>query len=997
MGNINEIFQDYLTAHTEKEPINFQPLLEKYPELKAPLEKKIKAYQQILQTLQPEDPAKQESPLIGREIGGCKLLRVIGQGGMGVAYLGRQEKLNRNVVVKVLRPFAVDNQALKERFLRESRIIGRLNHPNIVPVFDVGEAEGSFYIVMKHVEGIPLSDLILRIAKTDRSSLRMKELLEMAFPDSPNKERMLVAKTPTEFFCEMVDQVADAVQHAHDDGVIHRDLKPSNIIIQPDGTPILLDFGLSHDEVEQNLTVTGEFLGTPVFSAPELFLKKKEGDLRQLDVYSLGVTLYELLTGYAPYEGENLFEIYNNIRKKEPFRPSQRWKKIPRDLETILLKCIEKDPGSRYKTVCEFSDDIKCFLNYEPITAKPTPLYGVIFRKIRRNPVPAALTLTLLMAVVFSTFTLVSHIKSKNRERLSEMRRLIGQTEQGVEWGYVTPEVLAKIEQAVSLSNNHIEALRAAAKAYCKTDQGEMCVKYNLKVLERVPLDQDAMINIGDSYVAQEKYDLALKHALSWIESDQTNWLPHLLSARVYLAQNQFDRARASIDRAIELEPNNEIIARMKGLICFQSNDEACAEEYFLKAWELNPGSSESAKALAGYYSLQRSSVTALPIIEKALTLNRFDPLLRKMYADNLLKVGRRSEALSEAVVLTTLRPETASNWITRADIEDELGLVSAALRSYELAETLSPDQITAEIKKTVCFYYINLNRLEKVKTCIEEGLRRYPENKDFELLHAYSDYLEKHYDEAFSQLSELVKVLPNDVIVLSLLSELYLKKGVTERAIEYANKALLLDRGSSIAIFALIKAYQKKGMGQKARSELKKAFKRGGEKYVVNELNLTFVAPFGWNKERERSVFSGTQELVEFKAPDEPPLMGRLQLRYQKAEPIDFEERLSKETFMHYLNSMSDSEDFKVNDLQTTFSEEDGQKIIEFRLYGVIDGEEGVGLGRWVVANGLFFQAMALLNNDAYFMYKDSVISSLGSLTIKNDPLPTVNRTNNY
>src|SRR3989338_9799337 len=195
MTDINTAFQEYLSENADKEPIDFGPLLQKFPHHRERLNKKIKAYQKLIGTLQDEKPEKEIPLLVGRKIGDCKLLRVLGQGGMGVVYLGRQEKLGRDVVVKVLRPFAVDNKALKERFLRESRTIGRLNNKNIVPVYDVGEQDGSFYIIMKYVAGLSVSEIINKLEKIDRSSLKMDHPVSL-LPDPSWSSALSHFKTP---------------------------------------------------------------------------------------------------------------------------------------------------------------------------------------------------------------------------------------------------------------------------------------------------------------------------------------------------------------------------------------------------------------------------------------------------------------------------------------------------------------------------------------------------------------------------------------------------------------------------------------------------------------------------------------------------------------------------------------------------------------------------------------------------------------------------------
>ncbi|MBI2336843.1 MAG: serine/threonine protein kinase [Deltaproteobacteria bacterium] len=424
---INTIFQSFIEKHADDElPIDFTPLLKQYTQFKDPLEKKIKAYQKIMGVFSDKDSSSKEKlpQQLGRVIGGCTLLKILGQGGMGVVYLARQEKLNRDVVVKVLRPFAVDNQALKERFLRESRTIGRLNHKNIVPVYDIGEEESSFYIIMKYVPGIPLNKLISSLAGKDRSILKIKDLTEAIannIEPSLAKSISINGKSPTEFFCNLITKVADAVQYAHDNGVIHRDIKPSNIIVEPNGNPVLLDFGLSHDEVEENLTVTGEFLGTPIYSAPETFLKNESHDNRQLDVYSLGVTLYEALTGNLPYEGNSIYEIYANIKNKEPVRPKSRWKNIPNDLETIISTSISKNIEYRYKTIFDLKNDLINFLDYLPIQAKP-PSYSYktkIWLKRRRKSISL---ITLLLAISLGSYLYFQKEITQSKKDLKQIQ-----------------------------------------------------------------------------------------------------------------------------------------------------------------------------------------------------------------------------------------------------------------------------------------------------------------------------------------------------------------------------------------------------------------------------------------------------------------------------------------------------------------------------------------------------------------------------------------------
>lgn len=430
--DINDIFQRYVSEHAEDTQINFDALLAQHPELREKLQKKIKAYFRVNALLQPDEAETTNHSLIGQVFGGCRIVKKIGQGGIGVAYLAIQENLNREVVLKILRPFAIDNPTLKERFKRESRIIAKLSHPNIVPVYDVGEENGSMFIVMKYVEGMSLEQLLKRIEKIQRSNLTVENLLSnlnLERQAATHSHALLSPATPTEFFCNVTLKICDAIQYAHDNGIIHRDIKPSNIIIDSTGNPILLDFGLSHDEIESALTLTSEYIGTPIYSAPELFENTTVKNSPQLDVYSLGITFYECLSGALPYRGNTFFEIVKQINKSEPVEPRKACDRIPQDLNTILLKAISKTLPYRYQTVDELRKDIYNFLNYLPITARRQSFVVRLFYFTRKRKssfylVMASLLLFIIGAIYHEDIN--QRLSSKNQEitRYEDQERL---------------------------------------------------------------------------------------------------------------------------------------------------------------------------------------------------------------------------------------------------------------------------------------------------------------------------------------------------------------------------------------------------------------------------------------------------------------------------------------------------------------------------------------------------------------------------------------------
>jgi serine/threonine protein kinase len=312
-----------------------------------------------------------------RRLGKFELLEELGQGSFGHVFRARDTELGRTVAIKLLRAGGLASREEVDRFVREARSAARLQHPGLVALYETGQTEeGAFYLVEEFVQGETLAAR-LRAGRPDYRQA-----------------------------AELVAAVADALDYAHRHGVVHRDVKPSNIQLDADGRPHLMDFGLAkHETDETPMTLEGQVLGTPAYGSPE----QARGESRRVDgrtdVYSLGVVLYELLTGERPFRG-NRQMLLLQVLHDEPRPPRQLNDKAPRDLETVCLKAMAKAPGRRYATARELADDLRRFLRGEPIRARPVGRAERLWRWCRRNPLAAGLLLAVSLSSAFGLWEL---------------------------------------------------------------------------------------------------------------------------------------------------------------------------------------------------------------------------------------------------------------------------------------------------------------------------------------------------------------------------------------------------------------------------------------------------------------------------------------------------------------------------------------------------------------------------------------------------------------
>ena len=481
----------------------------------------------------------------GRRFGRYEILATIGVGGMGVVYKARQLDLDRVIALKVLREGEGARDEQVERFRREAQAAAKLQHPNIVAIHEVGLEEGIHYFTMDFVEGETLHD-----------KLRRGEL-------SPPRDAARLLAT-----------IAHAVHYAHRHGIVHRDLKPGNIILTPEGVPKITDFGLAKTmaaDSAMELTRSGVAIGTPLYMSPE----QVKGDLRAIDgrsdVFSLGTLLYQSLTGLLPFLGESHVELYNKILYEEPEEPRRILPAIPKDLQTVCLKALEKRPADRYQTAKDLADDLERAARGEATLARPPGPVERIARAASRHRSAVLVAATaLLVAVVGWSFTV--SVFERRRAREEADRRAHERAEAG--------GLLAEVAAAVR-DGRPRDALARAAVLHARFPDSE-------EVGEARLLEGAASLSLGKTRDALGAYARAYRRGGG--DAERVRALSAMADA--FIAARDHDRALACLAKLLERYPASGEAARAElktGKLLAELDDPKAAREHLkaAMAWKL--------------------------------------------------------------------------------------------------------------------------------------------------------------------------------------------------------------------------------------------------------------------------------------------------------------------------------------------------------------------------------------------------------------------------
>lgn len=488
---IAHLADDYLARKKKGEAIELRSFLQDFPDLA----EELADYINLLELM---EGSRQSWPTVAAEpmkekIGDFRLIRLVGKGGMGLVFEAVQESLGRTVALKLMKHSSRDRATLA-RFTREARAAARLHHTNIVAVYGVGVDQGEHYMALQFVPGISLDQLLLLLKRRGEGSTLKLQKRDSTVeglitppegtprPQEPAPEKVLTEKiikewttlrqvNPLEYsrrVALLFAQVAEGLGHAHSHGILHRDIKPSNLMLDKEGVIWITDFGLARINKEEDLTATGQLVGTLRYLAPERLRKQESA---QSDQYSLAATLYEVLTLQPVYDGQNSEELLLKISQETPLPPRRHVPGMPLDLQTIILKGLSRDPEQRYGTCNQMANDLRRFAEGQPISARRLGPITSVYRWAKRKPLTAGLVaavfFSLLTGLIVSTTFYWQAEQGRKDAAISEGKAILAAREAAIS----ETKALQAVKDAAVSENKAIQAAKDANQAKGMSDK----------------------------------------------------------------------------------------------------------------------------------------------------------------------------------------------------------------------------------------------------------------------------------------------------------------------------------------------------------------------------------------------------------------------------------------------------------------------------------------------------------------------------------------------
>ena len=755
------------------------------------------------------------------QLGDYELLEEIGRGAQGVVFRARQKSLNRTVALKVISLGQWASKAHLKRFRREAEAAASLDHPSIVPIYEVGERDGSCYFSMKFVEGGQLDEVVRRTPMSIRQAV------------------------------ELIAKVARTVHYAHEHGILHRDIKPGNILLDAKGEPHLTDFGLARlIETESTMTRTMEVLGTPSYMAPEQAAGNNAAISSITDVYGLGAVLYQLLTGQPPFAGGTTYETIKLVLDTDPRQPRQLNPKIDRDLSTICLKCLEKDPPRRYASALALAEDLEHWLGHEPIRARHTGVFTRGKKWVRRNPAIAALiTLSVALAAGLGGFVWKSELAGRPLPRGIAVLPFenLGDNENAFFADGIQDDILtnlAKIGDLKVVSRTSVMQFRGAhnthqiGKALRVSHVLEGSVR---RVGSKVHLNAQLIDTQTDTHVWAEEYDRDLED--------------------VFTIQNDISRG---VVRALKVQLGTEEAQR---LLKKPTQNLEAYDAYLLGRFELNKFTEDG-------------SIKSLAHFQQAIALDPKFALAYATLADAYNTIGYWGylapneafpEARQAAEKALSIDPELAEAHGALAYTEFQYEWkFQEAEAEFKEAIRLNPNSVSARLR---FFEYLgDFQRTQEAQEQFERARESDPLSTEIAFFFAAQSFFARDFDGAVDQLQKTISMDPNNSWAYHLLGALFYKKKMPAQAFTAHEKANSLEGIFSDTEMADMRnAYETAGLSAYFRKENELRQKRLAEGKYQSPLKIALNYAFAGDDSEtldwlERAVAEHTPWLPELK-----------------------------------------------------------------------------------------------------------------------------------